>query len=131
MQMMSGKEPLKGKRLPISGAALLGAIEQKHQPDADERTTAIGLFLFARAYAEAGAHLHQAMLTEGHREAPVQFLLMHGIELYLKAFLRLKGFKPKQLEKNLRHRFGKIAKKAEAHGLVINDEDRYVIETME
>lgn len=120
--------------MPISGAALLGAVERKLQEvDREGRTTPIGLLLFARAYAEAGVHLNQqeARLTEGHRGAPVQFLLMHSIELYLKSFLRLRGFTPKQLEKKLGHKFAKIAKEAEACGLVFNDEERYVIDAME
>jgi hypothetical protein len=69
--------------MPISGAALLGAVERKRQEvDRDDRTTPIGLLLFARAYSEAGAHLHHqdANLTEGHRASPVQFLLMQSIE---------------------------------------------------
>ncbi len=82
---------LRDSNMPISGAALLGAVERKRQQATDnERTTPIGLLLFARAYAEAGTHLHRQAgnLAEGHRGAPVQFNLMHSIELYLKAFLR-------------------------------------------
>lgn len=87
----------------------------------------MGLLNFARAYAEAGARLNTEKLTEGHRDAPVQFLLMHAIELYLKSFLRLSGYTVKQLRN---HKFAWLAKEAEANGLVLDDEDRYVIEVM-
>ena len=111
---------------PVSGAALLGGVLKK-QPPTDERTNPIGLLHYARAYAEAGVHLKGAKLTEGHRDAPVDFLLMHSIELYLKSFLRLRGFAVKQL---WGHDFAWLAKEAEAHGLTFDDEDRNVIEVM-
>jgi hypothetical protein len=55
----------KAKQAPVSGAALLGAAFKQRkgkQDDSDERTTSIGLFLYARAYAEAGVHLHRMKL---------------------------------------------------------------------
>jgi hypothetical protein len=113
---------------PISGAALLGAVERRHAQQ--ERVTPLGLLNYARAYAEAGIHLHATKLVEGHRDAPIDFLLMHSIELYLESFLRVRGESVKGLVR-LRHNYGKIARKAEAHGLVLDDEDRYVIEIME
>src|SRR5690349_2417146 len=111
---------------PISGAALLGKVV-KNQPEDDERTNAFGLLSYARAYAEAGIHLDANKLTEGHRAAPVEFLLMHSIELYLKSFLRLNDYSVKEI---FGHKFAWLASKAEAHGLKLDDEDRYVIEVM-
>jgi len=86
----------------------------------------MALLSYARAYAEAGARLNAERLTEGHRDAPVQFL-MHSIELYLKSFLRLSGRTVKQV---WGHNFAWLAKEAEAHGLPLDDQDRYVIEVM-
>jgi hypothetical protein len=57
----------------------------------DDRTTPLGLFNYARSYWQSGVLLHDARAKVTHPEAPVTLLLAHAIELYLKAFLRLRG----------------------------------------
>jgi hypothetical protein len=57
----------------------------------DDRTTPLGLFNYARSYWQSGVLLHDARAQVSHRDAPVTLLLAHAIELYLKAFLRLRG----------------------------------------
>lgn len=76
-------------------------------PDADERTTAQGLFLSADAYLEAVAILVSVQGREGHAAMPVRFLLFHAAELYLKAFLRVSGLSVSEVFK-LGHRFDKL-----------------------
>ena len=57
----------------------------------DDRTTPLGLFNYARSYWQSGVLLHDARAKVTHPNAPVTLLLAHAIELYLKAFLRLRG----------------------------------------
>jgi hypothetical protein len=57
----------------------------------DDRTTPLGLFNYARSYCQSGVLLRDARAKVTHPDAPVTLLLAHAIELYLKAFLRLRG----------------------------------------
>ena len=57
----------------------------------DDRTTPLGLFNYARSYWQSAVLLHHARAKVTHPDAPVTLLLAHAIELYLKAFLRLRG----------------------------------------
>jgi hypothetical protein len=57
----------------------------------DDRTTPLGLFNYARSYWQSAVLLHDARARVTHPDAPVTLLLAHAIELYLKAFLRLRG----------------------------------------
>ena len=57
----------------------------------EDRTTPLGLFNYARSYWQSGVRLHEARAKVTHPHAPVTLLLAHAIELYLKAFLRLRG----------------------------------------
>ena len=62
------------------------------------------------------------------RIAPVTMLLAHAVELYLKAFLRLHGVTLKRLAgRKFGHNFKKLAAKAEAEGLTLDDEDSDVM----
>ena len=58
----------------------------------DDRSTPLGLFNYARSYWQSGVLLHHARAKTTHPDAPVTLLLAHAIELYLKAFLRLRGW---------------------------------------
>jgi hypothetical protein len=57
----------------------------------DDRTTPLGLFTYGRSYWQSGVLLHDARAKVIHPDAPVTLLFAHAIELYLKAFLRLRG----------------------------------------
>ena len=57
----------------------------------DDRTTPLGRFNYARSYWQSAVLLHHARAKVTHPDAPVTLLLAHAIELYLKAFLRLRG----------------------------------------
>jgi hypothetical protein len=92
----------------------------------DDRTTPIGLFNYARSYWQSGVLLHDANATVSHRDAPVTLLLAHAIELYIKAFLRLRDLSVTKVETNFGHDFRKLVEEASARGLPLNDDDRDV-----
>ena len=87
--------------------ALTLAESSKEFPD-ERRTTAIGLARYAYEYLQAAIVVeeHATVLVPGSQIAPMPayFLLTHGIELTLKAFLLHKSFTVKQLSgKELGH----------------------------
>ena len=92
----------------------------------DDRTSAPGLFHFARSYWQSGVRLHHDKVKVTHPEAPVTLLLAHAFELYLKAFLRLRGLGVKQVKTGYGHDFRKLVEEAEARGLRLDDEDKEV-----
>jgi len=51
----------------------------------------IGWFLFADSYLACADTLRRSPPADLRFDAPVRYLLFHAMELYLKAFLRLKG----------------------------------------
>ena len=51
----------------------------------------IGWFLFADSYLACAEALRRSPPADLRFDAPVRYLLFHAMELYLKAFLRLKG----------------------------------------
>jgi hypothetical protein len=57
----------------------------------------IGWFLFADSYLACANALRRAPPDGLRFDAPIKYLLFHAMELYLKAFLRLKGFDEKHL----------------------------------
>jgi len=69
------------------------------QPTNDDRTTALGLFNYARSYRSSGDYLLAAKLKLTHPSAPMSFLFYHAIELYLKAHLRSQNLSVVQLKK--------------------------------
>ena len=89
----------------------------------DERTTALGLFNYARSYWQSGVLLHHAKAKVSHPDAPVTLLLAHAIELYLKAFLRLRGLGVREVKSSFGHDFQKLVDEASARGLSLIDED--------
>jgi hypothetical protein len=73
--------------------------------------------------------LHHAKPKVSHPDAPVTHLLAHAIELYLKAFLRLRGLGAGEVKTSFGHNFQKLVDEASARGLDLMDEDlEYVTE---
>jgi hypothetical protein len=92
----------------------------------DDRTTALGLFNYARSYRGSADHLLLAKLKLTHPHAPLTFLYYHAIELFLKAYLRSQDHSVDQL-KQVGHRINKLAAKAQSCGLILDDEDKEVL----
>jgi hypothetical protein len=86
----------------------------------DDRTTPLGLFNYARSYWQSGVLLHGARAKVTHPDAPVTLLLAHAIELYLKAFLRLRGVGIE--EATFGHDFKKLVEEVSSRGLSLGKE---------
>jgi len=84
--------------------------------DADERTSAQGLFNYADSYLGSAHALKAARLKVLFPESPVRFLLYHSAELHLKAFLRAAGMTVEDLQKR-GHSFSKLIPAARDQGL--------------
>jgi hypothetical protein len=67
----------------------------------DDRTTPFGLFNYARSYWQSAVHLHHAKVKVTHPDAATTLLLAHAVELYIKAFLRLRRGPEDQLRPRL------------------------------
>lgn len=91
--------------------------------DDDDRTTPLGLFNYARSYWQSGVLLHDARAQVSHPDAPVTLLLAHAIELYLKAFLRLRGLGIEEVKNSFGHDFKMLVDEAASRGLDLLDED--------
>jgi hypothetical protein len=94
--------------------------------DEIDRTTPLGLFNYARSYWRSAEYLNTAQLKLTHPTAPVCFLFYHAMELYLKAFLRSQSLSVGSL-KAIGHRLDKAGEKAIELGLVLDDEDKEVL----
>lgn len=70
--------------------------------------------------------LHNTPREAVHRDSPRDYLYYHAIELYLKAYLRLKGLTVAQLKK-IGHGIDKLHAAAVEAGLTDDPEDREVI----
>jgi hypothetical protein len=90
----------------------------------DDRTTPFGLFNYARSYWQSAVHLHHATVKVTHPDAPITLLLAHAVELYIKAFLRLKGLGVKDLKTSFGHDFRSLVEEAQARGLQFDDGDK-------
>jgi hypothetical protein len=99
------------------------------QPTNDDRTTALGLFNYARSYRSSGDYLLAAKLKVTHPSAPMSFLFYHSIELYLKAQLRSQNLSLAQL-KRIGHNIRALNAAATTAGLSLDDEDNEVIATI-
>jgi HEPN domain-containing protein len=91
--------------------------------DDDDRTTPLGLFSYARSYWKSGVLLHNARAKVSHPDAPVTLLLAHAIELYLKAFLRLRGIGTEEVKSSFGHDFKKLVDEASSRGLALGNEE--------
>jgi hypothetical protein len=90
----------------------------------------IGFFNFADAYLESARALRVADIPRRvpHRQHPVDFLYYQAIELFLKAFLRLRNVTTAQLaSKRLGHKLGELAKQASRLGLRVKGLDRALL----
>jgi hypothetical protein len=94
--------------------------------DTVDRTSAIGLFNTARSYWRSGAYLIAGKLEVTHPSAPINFLLCHAMELYLKAFLRSAALTIDDL-KRLGHGFNALVGAARKNGLIIDAETAEVL----
>lgn len=95
--------------------------------------TPLGWFYMAHAYLFDAATLYKAERPRGgHYDAPVRFLYLHSIELFLKAFLRIKGFSDGELKaKRYRHDLKSLFAEAEARGMPMTKRVRRVREVHE
>jgi HEPN domain-containing protein len=89
----------------------------------DDRTTPLGRFNYARTYWQSAVLLHHARAKVTHPDAPVTLLLAHAIELYLKAFLRLRGVGIEEVRTTFGHDFKKLVDEASTRGLSLGKEE--------
>jgi hypothetical protein len=95
----------------------------------NDRTTALGLFNYARSYRGSGDYLLAAKLKVTHPLAPVTFLFYHATELYLKSYLRAVGKSVAQL-RSIGHNIRSLAVEAKSNGLLIDEEDDQTIQVI-
>ena len=86
----------------------------------------IGWFNYAVSYLRAAQALRTLQFNATHRDSPIEFLYYHSVELFLKAFLVLKGATEKDV-KGLSHGIVRIMERCRAQGLVLDKTDRAVI----
>lgn len=91
--------------------------------DQDDRTNALGLLGFAHSYWVAAVTLQNTPRSDPHRNAPVDYLYYHAIELYLKSFLRLKDVSLSQLRR-ISHRIDRLYDAAVECGLTDKEGSR-------
>src|SRR5688500_16200658 len=90
----------------------------------------VGWFNYAVSYLRAAQALQPLQLGTTHPHSPVEFLYYHSIELFLQAYLVLKGATVKEL-KSLNHGVVKIAEECASKGLALDAMDREVIGLIE
>lgn len=79
-----------------------------------DKTTALGLWRYAKEFAEAGRVVSH--IKGGEPFIPTYYLFAHGIELVLKAFLRSQGVDLKKL-RDIGHDLEGALEEAQNHGL--------------
>jgi len=95
----------------------------------EARTTPVGMFHYAHAYAASALTLNKVDVHTIHSDAPIRFLFSHSIELYVKAYLLLKGLSVEELaSRGLGHNLKNLTSKAVKLGLSIPNEHRTWIE---
>jgi HEPN domain-containing protein len=88
----------------------------------------IGWFLFADSYLACADTLRRNPPARLRFDAPVRYLLFHAMELYLKAFLRLKGVGEAELRSRaLGHDLVALANRAEDLGLSLGEAVKEVV----
>lgn len=95
----------------------------------DLRTNDLGLFNFAHSYWLSATVLQNAKCDCTHPDAPAAYLFYHAIELYLKSFLRMKGWEVKQV-RALNHSILKVSQTAADAGLTIAAEHNATLKTI-
>lgn len=93
----------------------------------DEKTTPLGLFNYAHSYWASAVALSRTRRYCTHKQAPVDYLYFHAIELYLKSFLRLRGYTTQRLRGSFSHGFVKLYDAALSEGLPEDDEVRGIL----
>ena len=78
------------QRGPIDRGSALATENQSPLLD-DARVTDVGLFHYAASYRAAADALGAVKFSATHPDAPVSFLYVHALELYIKAYLRCAG----------------------------------------
>jgi hypothetical protein len=91
--------------------------------EANERTNEVGLFNLADAFLVCAQHLIDSPPTGGRLrfKHPIDFLLFHAAELYLKSYLRQKGEDVEALRK-LSHSHRRLCDKAVSYGMNLSSE---------
>lgn len=82
----------------------------------DDRTSAVGLLGYAHSYWVCASEINPRSISASHPQAPIMYLYVHAIELYLKAFLRNAGSGLKEI-KELGHGLEKLNERAIDCGL--------------
>lgn len=93
----------------------------------EQRTSDIGLFMYAHSYWEAASKLEDADCSSGHAAAPTRFLYSHAIELFLKSYLRSQLLSLNDV-KTMSHNLKKAADEAIKHGLQLSHEQLLVLQ---
>jgi hypothetical protein len=103
---------------------------QAIEADENERATETGFFHFAVSYNAAADRLgEENPLRVTHPEEPREFLYVHAIELYLKAYLRDRGKTVQDLYK-LGHSLKALSDEYELTGGTLTQKDKWVIEML-
>ena len=88
----------------------------------------IGWFLFADSYLACAEALRRSPPADLRFDAPVRYLLFHAMELYLKAFLRLRGIGEDELRSRvLGHNLVALANRAEDLRLTVEESVKEVV----
>lgn len=82
----------------------------------DDRTTALGLLGYAHSYWVCASGINPSSIVASHPMAPILYLYVHAIELYLKAFLRNAGCSVSEI-RGLSHGLKKLDEHAIRRGL--------------
>jgi len=91
------------------------------------QASAQAFFTYAEAYALSAKSLADARLEMGHAEAPIRMLFFHAIELYLKAFLVVRGQSAELLKRRAGHNFEKLITLATNEGLPVELNDKVLL----
>ena len=84
----------------------------------DQRTTDVGLFMLAESYMICAVTLKENRPKGLRFNSPVEFLIFHAVELYLKSFLRRVGLSVLELSsRSYGHNFPKLMEEAGSRGL--------------
>jgi hypothetical protein len=98
--------------------------------DQDEaRRTPLGYFNYAVSYHAAADLVCSEGIEAAHPDAPTAFLYCQAAELYLKAFLRLKGDSAARL-RSMGHKLGKLRSRAARKGLRLGEAESNVLDWM-
>ncbi len=107
-------------------------MRDEDEEDEKERSNAMGFYHQAQSYRAAAEVLMKTGKTGAtHPEHPIRFLYYHAIELYLKAFLRMHGYTPRELaSRKFGHNTLRLTKKVGKLGIQFDDEDMEIFKIM-